>query len=54
MTTSVLPLSAFLKLRSLFCFKMFNDLRSLRDKFGFDMVIFISVISCFNLFHVGL
>ena len=38
-TTSVFPLSAFLKLRSLLCCKTCNALRSLRDKFGFCLVI---------------
>ena len=46
MTTSVLPLSAFLKLSSLFCFKLHNAFRSFRDKLRLGLVIFNSAICC--------
>ena len=41
MTTVVLPLSAFLRLISLFCFNSVNALCSLHDKLFFGFVIFI-------------
>ena len=46
MTTSVLPLPAFFKFRSLRCLIAFNAWRSLHDKFCFGLAIFISAICC--------